>query len=185
MRKQLWALFLGATMALNFGPTLAQSTEPAPNSVLTLDPDRLIWETVFGRAVLAEAKARQLALLKENQLLLLSLVAEERDLTERRAGMTAEAFAPLAADFDQKAEGVRKAQAEKGRALYELETRERQRFFDATIPVLRALMRDRGAPAIIDSRIDRQFILLDAGSIDITTEAVQRMDAEFPAAPKQ
>jgi Skp family chaperone for outer membrane proteins len=181
MRKQLWVLTLGAFMSLGIGPLQAQTTEPALSSVVTLDLERLFRESAFGRGVLAEIEARQLAQLEENRLLKQSLEAEERDLTSRRAGMTAAAFAPLATAFDQKAEGVRKAQAEKERALGEAANRERQRFFDAATPVLRALMRDRGAQAIIDGRV----IILDPSGIDITAEAVVRMDAEFPAAPKQ
>lgn len=156
----------------------AQSTDAALTSVVTLDPDRLFRDSSFGRAVLADIEARQFALVEENRSLVQALEKEERDLTDKRANMTPEAFAPLATAFDQKAEGIRKAQAEKERALADLSNTERQRFLDAATPVLRSLMRAKGAQAIIDRRV----IVLDAINIDITAEAVRRMDVEFPGA---
>jgi Skp family chaperone for outer membrane proteins len=183
MKVWVWAFTCGVLLSLGAGtipmPAMAQTTEPVLTSVVTLDPDRFFRESAFGRGVVAKIEARQRALIEENRLLTQALEAEERDLTDKRPGMTAEAFAPLATAFDQKAEGIRKAQAEKEAALETDAAGERQRFLDAATPVLRALMRDKGAQAIIDRRV----IILDANSIDITAEAVARMDAEFAAIP--
>lgn len=179
LRPAILRLTAAVLLAAALLPSLAsaQSADPTLTSVVTLDPDRLFRDSSFGRAVLADIEAKQLALIEENRALVQALETEERQLTEKRAVMTPAAFAPLGLAFDQKAESIRKAQAEKERALADLSTVERQRFLDAATPVLRALMRDRGAQAIIDRRV----IILDASNIDITGEAVRRMDVEFPA----
>ncbi len=177
MFLRLWVLLLG--MVLTLGPLVvqAQSIDPGLTSVVTLDRNRLFRDSAFGRAVLADFKTRQEAMIEENRLLFAALAAEERALTDKRAVMSPEAFGPLAADFDQKAERYRKAQAEKKTQLDGYPEREFQRFWQASVPVLRTLMREIGAKAIVD----QQFVLLGAENIDITDQAIARMDQAFPA----
>lgn len=179
MRSRLWALILGAVLSLGSGAVAAQSLDPALTSVVTLDQDRFFRASAFGRAVLADFDSQQRAMIEENRQLFEALEAEERELTEMRANMTPEAFAPLATAFDQKADRYRKTQAEKERVLNEMPAREFQRFWQAATPVLRALMREIGAKAIIN----QQFVILGAENIDITDQAIARMDQAFPAPP--
>ena len=95
-----------------------QTTAPVPgplvqSSVLVLDQDRLFGESRFGKAVLARHQQAIEALQTENRRIESALEAEERDLTERRSKLPAKEFQTLAADFDSKAEGIRKAQTAK------------------------------------------------------------------------
>jgi Skp family chaperone for outer membrane proteins len=183
MVRLMRALLLGAVLILGQRPMMAQSVDPAPAGAgligaVTLDLDRLFRNSLFGKDLLSDIEAKQLALIEENRVLFQSLENKERALTTRRAAMTPEAFAPLSTDFDQKAEAVRKAQAEKEQALKDLYNSELQRFFDTARPVLGTLMQERGAVAIIDGR----SVLLGANNIDITAEAIQRLDVAFPSA---
>ena len=50
-----------------------------------------------------------------------------------------------------------------------------QRFFSAAAPVLADLLRERGAVVILD----QSQVLLSLDRIDITTEAVTRLDAQI------
>ena len=73
-------------------PALAQEAAPAPvaSPILTIDQERLFVESAFGRAVLARETATASALATENADIEAKLVAQELDLTERRATLSAE-----------------------------------------------------------------------------------------------
>lgn len=177
------ALFL----AVVAGPVPAQDAPPsgpvaeessvAATQILTLDQDRLFRESLWGRAALARAEAETSALAAENRRIETALETEERDLTERRPTMAPEDFAPLAAAFDAKVEEIRAAQDAKSRAITrQLET-DRQRFFEAALPVLGQLLETTGGLAILSD----QAIILSRKSIDITDTAILRMNEALPA----
>ena len=112
-------------------------------------------------------------LIEENLRLEQALETEERELTDQRATLDAEAFQALAADFDEKTEAIRAAQDMKSRALTAKRDEDRQRFLQAAVPVLGELMRDSGAVAIFD----KEMVILSLRGVDITDEAIARIDA--------
>lgn len=172
-------LLAGALLALVPPDRPAQAQEPAQEAVtvpkapiLALDEERLFSETRFGKAVLSRHRAEMETLLAENRRIEAALEAEERDLTERRARLPAEEFKSLAAAFDDKAEGIRAAQTAKDRTLQTRLESERQRFFQAAVPVLADLLQESGAMAIIDKRA----VILSFDRIDMTAAAIARID---------
>jgi Skp family chaperone for outer membrane proteins len=157
---------------------------PAMVPVVVIDPDRLFRESAFGRASAARVSAEQAALVAENRRLEAELEAEERDLTARRATLPPEEFRALATAFDAKAEGIRKAQAEKDRAITESRQADQQRFLQVAAPELARMMSDMGAVAMLD----KQVVFLSFDSIDVTDRAIVRINAALgdgaaPAAP--
>lgn len=165
-----------------FAPGLAAfAQESAPpevrleTSVVTLDRNRLFEETLFGRALLAQLEAASADLLSENRRLEAALEAEERALTQRRVELPIEEFRALAREFDTRVEELRVAQEAKSRALARSRDLEQQRFFEAAVPVLGGLMQDLGAVAIID----RSAVILSFDRIDITAQAIARLDEEL------
>ena len=153
-------------------PVAAQA--PLPQSpILTLDQDRLFSQSAFGQRVLAEIAEAEAALATENRTLEETLVAEERALTERRATTEAEAFRALADAFDARVQAVRRQQDAKARELGRRLDAERQRFFEAAVPVLGEIAREAGAVAILAD----QAIILSFGRIDATDIAIARLDA--------
>jgi Skp family chaperone for outer membrane proteins len=163
-----FALLAGAA------PAAAQALAPGvPQSpILTLDQDRLFADSRFGRRVMAEIEAAQAALVAENRRIEAELEAEERDLTERRAALDADAFRALAEAFDARVQAHRAAQDTKARDLSGRRDGERQRFYALAVPELAALMREAGAVAILSD----EAIVLTFDSIDITAAAIARMD---------
>ena len=147
------------------------------STVVTLDRARLFEESRMGQAVISQLEQASNDLISENRRLEAALEAEERQLTQQRATMTPEVFRDLAREFDTRVEELRVAQEAKGRALTRAREAEQQRFFETAIPVLVALMEDLGAVAIID----RSVVILSFDRIDITTEAIARLDAAFDA----
>lgn len=179
----LLGLFAGAAP----WPVGAQEAEVLRAPVLMLDRNRLFSESAFGRATEARFQADSQVLVAENLRLEQALEAEERNLTDQRATLDAEAFQALAAEFDTKTEAIRAAQDAKSRAITVKREEDRQRFLQAAVPVLGELMRDSGAVAIFD----KDMVILSLRGVDITDEAIQLIDATLgdgsalPAAPAQ
>jgi Skp family chaperone for outer membrane proteins len=166
-----------AAWLLGAGAAFAQA-QPAPQvelppPVLTIDADRLLAESAFGRALAAEVDTAARALAEENRRIETDLLAEERDLTERRAMMSPDEFRPMADAFDDKVQRLRAEQDEKERALADLREEGRQRFFREAVPVLSEIVREQGALVLLD----RRDVFLSADAIDITDIAIARIDA--------
>lgn len=163
----LWAQMIGAQQA-----ELPQST------VLTVEFERLFFDSVYGARFEEEVEAQRTALEAENRRIETELAEEERLLTEQRSTMTPEAFRPLAEAFDEKVQASRRESDAKVRELgSRLETAQRE-VLRAAQPVLDEIMRDTGAVAIFD----RRSVLLSVDSIDITDQAIARLNAQAGAA---
>lgn len=165
-------------------PVAAQ--DATKNSVvLTLDQDRFFTGSVFGKAAIQREQTEVDALAAENLKIEQALEAEEKDLTARRATLPAEEFAALATAFDTKVENIRAAQDAKSRDIGRKRDEDRQRFFQAAVPALGALLTELGAVAILD----KGAIILSLSAIDVTDEAIARVDASLgngsipPASP--
>ncbi|MFT4149694.1 MAG: OmpH family outer membrane protein [Paracoccaceae bacterium] len=165
----LGALALGA--ALLAAPVAAQGISPTM-PVVTLDQDRLFSESRYGQAVQKALENEVQALASENRRIEGELEAEERALTARRAGLSADEFRKLADAFDAKAEDTRKTQDAKARALARRRDDLRKTFFERAKPVLGQLMAERGAVAVID----KSAIILAFDRIDMTDDAIARLD---------
>jgi Skp family chaperone for outer membrane proteins len=153
------------------GGVTAQDIPQAP--LLTLDQERLFAESRFGMAIQKRYDDESATLLAENRRIEAALEQEERDLTDRRATLPQAEFQPLAEAFDAKVEEIRSAQDAKSRALTRRREEERQRFIQAVVPVLGAVMRETGAVAIID----KSAIILSFDRLDMTDTAIARIDA--------
>ena len=180
-RRRAWAVLVAA--GLCFGGSAA-AQDPA-STILTLDQDRLFLESAHGRASIEREDAAMRALEEENKRIEAELVAEEQALTEQRKTLAAEEFAARAEAFDQKVERIRDAQDSKARDLTRGREADRQEFLRVAVPVLGELLNEKGAVAIID----KSALILSLSAIDVTDEAIARVDAvlaagaEVPAAP--
>lgn len=173
-----WSCVLA--LCLTFGGMAgAQEAAPEPEAlesavaVLTLDQDRLFAESAFGKASLERERAAALALEQENARIEATLIAEEQDLTTRRATLAAEEFAALATAFDEKVERIRDEQDGKARDLSRKRDEDRQAFLRAVIPVLGDLLSEKKAAVILD----KSTVILSLTVVDITDEAISRVDA--------
>lgn len=147
---------------------------PAPQ-IATLDQDRLYTESRFGRALEAKAQAASQALATENRRIEAELSTEEAELTQRRQGLTPQAFEPLAKAFDAKVEKRRADQAAKVEALKTERDADRKAFFQAAVPILAELMGQIGAYAILN----KEAVILSFDSIDLTDRAIAALDARL------
>lgn len=151
------------------------SAAPVQTPVLVIRQDRLFGTSAFGKASQARLDAASAALIAENRRIEGELEAEERALTDRRATLPTAEFRVLADAFDEKVERICAEQDAKSRELARSRDEDRQRFIESALPVLAELLRDRGAAVIID----QQAVFLSIDTVDITDEAVARIDARI------
>lgn len=157
-------------------PGGAQEARSRPQSlIVTVDQERLFSGSAYGQSLLDEVEARAEALAAENRKIEAKLIAEEKQLTEDRPGMDPEAFRKLAAAFDEKVVGIRAAQDAKARELTGAREDVQKRFYQDVFPILTEVVRERGALVVLEAR----SVVLAAGQIDVTSEAIARIDAEL------
>ena len=143
------------------------------SAILTIEADRLFSQSAFGKRTANEIEAESAVLAAENRRIEAELMAEEQDLTARRAQMEPDAFRALADAFDEKVQSIRRSRDAKTRALSQRAEKAQVEFLRAARPVLEALMRETGAGVILE----RTSVFLSANATDITDLAITRIDA--------
>lgn len=166
----LAALLAGASLPC---AAIAQDRPVVQSPILTIDQEELFERSSFGARVRSEITAASAELAAENRRLEAELAEEEQRLTALRATTDPQEFSRLAAEFDARVVEVRRTQDQKARDLTRRPEEARQEFFRAAVPVLADLVRERGALAILDTRA----VIISADAIDITEEAIRRLDA--------
>lgn len=160
-----------AARAQSFGGGLFDQPV-ASNPVLVVDIERLFAESAFGQRVAAEIEAEGAEIAAENRRIEAELTEEERQITEQRPGLEPEAFRALADAFDEKVQSIRREQDAKVRAFGQRGEEEQRAFLTAAQPVLQSLMEEAGAAVLLDRRV----VFLAAPAVDVTDEAVTRID---------
>ncbi|KIC42677.1 outer membrane chaperone Skp [Ruegeria sp. ANG-R] len=153
-------------------PVAAQQLGVPQTDVLTISSERLFADSAFGQRVFREIEAESALLAEENERIVAQLSKEEKDLTERRAALSAEEFRPLAEAFDKKVQSHREGQRAKLDALARRGEESRDQFFEMAQPVLIELLRDFGASIVIE----RANVVLSTDASDITDAAIARID---------
>jgi Skp family chaperone for outer membrane proteins len=179
MRQFLVSLLMSAFASMAGAQQLSDpsvfnipNTQIAP-SIVTVDVDSLFTQSEFGRRIGQLYTEGREALALENRRIAGALRDEELTLAQQRPDMEPDVFLAEAEAFNDKAQGIRRAQDAKERDLEETLTNGRDQFLEAARPILGQLMVDRGAFAILD----RRSVLLSLGSIDVTEAALERIDA--------
>lgn len=148
---------------------------PSVAGIAVINQERLLSGSAYGQRIGREVEAAGSALAAENRRIETQLTEEELRLTGLRRTMSPAEFRPLAAEFDTRVEGIRAAQEAKGRALQMQAEAAQLGFFETVFPILVALLESRGAAVLMDSRA----VLLAGEGVDITDEAIARIDAEI------
>jgi len=91
--------------------------------------------------------------------------------------MDPDEFRALADAFDERVQKLRDEQDAKTRELQRMREQERQNFLRQISPILGEIVRERGAVVVLD----RRSVFLSADTIDITQEAIDRINAAFEA----
>ena len=178
MRRPLHSILIGLALLIGASSAFAQPLSfgrvdgPA---IVILNQERLFAESLFGQRVQEEIEAASAELSRQNRELEAALLEEELALTQQRAILSEEEFRPLAEEFDTRVEGIRAAQSDVLRRLSAQADAAQQLFVELTTPILRGLLRDIGASAVLDSRA----VLYVADGGDVTELALERIDTEL------
>lgn len=180
-RKSLGALF-GALLCI---APVAQAQQDGGLSnmgvvqslILTVAPEALYAQSDFGQRIAREIEEESLAIAAENRQIEAELTAEERELTELRDTLAPTEFRARAETFDEKVQRLRREQDEKARAVGTRNEEARRALLTAAQPILLQLMAESGAVAVLD----RRAVLLSVDTVDITEQAIARVNAEFGA----
>lgn len=180
--RGLWGAWaFGIAVALASSASAQQEGAPSvfdvqdqqvQSAIVTVDVESLFTQSVYGQRVVRDYTQGRDALAQENRRIAAALRAEELALAAQRAEMDGEVFRIEAEAFDEKAQGIRRAQDAKERQLEADLDAGRSAFLIAARPILEQLMADRGAFAILD----RRSVLLSVGSIDVTEDALARIN---------
>lgn len=153
-------------------PVMAQQTGSAVSQIVTIDRQSLFSDTQYGRRVVETVESERVRLASETRKVEEALVKEERELTDKRDGMSPDDFRKLAKAFDEKVQALRTEGTEREQEFVRTLEREQAAFFERIGPILGKLVRELGAVVILD----RRAILLTTQNIDITKLAVERID---------
>ncbi|GIX15316.1 MAG: hypothetical protein KatS3mg118_3275 [Paracoccaceae bacterium] len=166
---------IALALALALPGAAAAQTEGLP--LVVVDQERILQQSLAGKALLAEEEALTTRLIEERRSLERAFEEEERALAARRDELSREAFAREAADFDARVRAARAAQDEKAIALQRSIEANRKRFLDSLQPVLVEVMQRFGASVMLDVRA----VLLADPSLDVTGEVISRLDELYRA----
>ena len=143
--------------------------------ILTVAPEALYTQSDFGQRIAREIEEESLAIAAQNRSIEAELTAEERELTELRDTLAPTEFRARAEAFDEKVQRLRREQDEKARAVGTRNEEARRALLTAAQPILLQVMVESGAVAVLDRRV----VLLSVDSVDITEQAILRVNAEF------
>lgn len=174
-RNRIVAVCLALGVLSGAGPVSAQEAMIVRSPVLTIDSERLYSDSLFGKRVQNEIEAAVAVLEAENREIEAQLIEEEQQLTEKRPTMAPEDFRVLADEFDAKVQRIRVERAGKLHELAQRREQAQRLFLQSVTSVLEKIMTEAGAAVIVESR----SVFLSARIIDVTTDAVARIDAEI------
>ncbi|MEL6171800.1 MAG: hypothetical protein AAFR02_07270, partial [Pseudomonadota bacterium] len=89
-------------------PVIAQEIGVVQSNVIVISSDRLFSESTLGKAYAEQIETQRDALIARNRRFETELEVEEKELTEMRAEMSADAFREMADDFDEKVQAIRR-----------------------------------------------------------------------------
>lgn len=178
-------LGLCCTLALAVAGEISEAQDaprnPLRSNILTIDPDILYQDSAYGQSIANALDAELQALAAENRRIEDALRAEELALTEARATMEPDAFLVLAQEYDEKVQRTRREQDAKESGLLEARDAQVQVFLNDIRPILARMMVEAGATVIVD----RRSVFVSFNAIDITSDAIARIDAALsPAGPE-
>lgn len=162
-------------------PLAAQSKDPvvADVPVLVVDMQRIKSDTAAGRDMLAKTieirKRIQAGIAKRSE----RLRAEEQRLAEERESLDPGVFREQVRAFEQQVFANREFSERESRRLQLILSRASTLLQERATAVFAAIMRERRAEVLLDST----QIILSVDRLDITDEAIRRLNLILPEIP--
>lgn len=162
-----------ALIGLMFIALAAQAQEAAPPAnIIVIDFDRVSRESLVGQDISAQMQSNQLNLENYARNVQQRLGEEQSDLRQQQSILDQETYRQRVAQFQQK------MQQEQER-IQELQQLARQAMQQANLevqralrPITRSLMEEKSANIVLD----KALVAHHASGLDVTTEAISRLD---------
>ncbi len=168
--RALFPFLLSAVLA--FAAPVHGQEAAASSSVLTVDLEKIARESDYGQRVNGLYQAEILTLQSQAKQVEAELIAEEQDLVAQRDIVSPEEFKELSQAFDRKVVAIREDQNSKQSELQAKQRDDQRNLLRLIAPILYEIVSARGASVLID----RRNIVLDLSSVDITNEAIAKMN---------
>jgi Skp family chaperone for outer membrane proteins len=180
------AIFLcAASMGFAQEATQAQNTTKVQDAqvlpIIAFDRDRIQANARMGIALALQIDQLQQEIVAQNAQIFKDLEAEETEIAVLKKTLSEEDFTARAKNFDDKVTKIRAEQAAKAKeveAQYELSLRAFEQNLNV---VLAGIAGDFNAVAVFE----RQQLYLMSGAIDISDEAIKRLDAQSDTSVSQ
>jgi len=151
----------------------AEEVAPVRAPILVVDWDRLFSDPRVEQRVLGGITEERAGLVAENARIERQLTAEELELAERRPQLETAEFQELADAFDRRVQRIRADRDAKERDLQRRVSVEWRKFRQKVeTSLIIEIMREREAVLVMD----RNLAIIYSTTIDITEEAIDRMD---------
>lgn len=172
-----FATLLALTFAPLGAPVRAQTATQAPAAVIILvDSQQILAESAAGKSLRAQIesyrKKFQADLSKREE----DLRKQEAELKRQRTLLSPEAFEERRKAFEQQVTGVQREIQERNKSFETALTDARKQLLTALEPIFADIMKEYGANLMLD----QNQVVLGATSLDITQEAIRRLDTKLP-----
>ncbi len=165
-------------LAQDTGQQFGQEFGQVVSTILVVDREKLFVESAFGKSITTFLTAERSRLEAETRQIEAELEVEEQALTEIRDSLSPEEFRAQADAFDARVQTLREERDIAQEQLRLQIEKAQLNFLEQVTPILAVLMQEAGASVLVDRRV----VLISAASIDITAEAISRIDAAFAEA---
>lgn len=145
-------------------------------AILTISVDRILAESRAGAAIAAQAEALSIAIQTDVETRREALRVEELELAADRGGLDRATFDARAAAFRARVTALRAERAERLSALQRAVAAAEASLRATLEPILVSILTERGAMLLLDER----QVVLSARALDVTDEAISRLDAALP-----
>jgi len=162
---------LQPVQAQGFNDELGQVVSP----ILLIDRERLFVDSAYGRRISNLLETERQRQEDRTRAIEEELKAEELALTKDRPSLTPEEFRTRADAFDAKVVALRKEREQAQADLVAQIDQARAQFLQQVSPVLAAILTESGALIMLDKRV----ALLASRKVDVTDQAIARIDAAF------
>lgn len=172
------AALLGALLAIPaaVAQTETSESEEAPVAILVVSMDRILRDSQAGQSIREQAEELSTALRTELDLRREALREEERDLASLRDGLERATFNQRAEEFEEKVRALRRDEQDDGARLQRALARATSELRRSLQPILVTIMSERRAGVMLDE----QHVLFNDKSLDVTEEAIKRLDVAAP-----
>jgi Skp family chaperone for outer membrane proteins len=175
LRRLVFALAVLAAMLIAVAPPPAHAQQQI--NVAILGVQEIMRESAASKIVLGEIQKREAALKAEVEKRENALLAADQQLAQQRGTLSAEEFAQKRAELSQQAAEVRKYAQGQQAQIAELARKGEGQIRQKLLEIVGQIAKEKGIMLVLN----KAQVVLFPTELDITGEAMQRLNAQMPS----